>query len=112
MRMAEVEDMAELVEKQLASKILKMTLEELRAFDVGIGLLAVLVVVISPLDAEATRIEYYATMGEPPCNLNYARSGLGYCDVLPSTGVEAPYAGVEAPYGELINVSIMIFEWL
>ncbi|PON72569.1 Peptidyl-prolyl cis-trans isomerase, FKBP-type [Trema orientale] len=67
------------------------------ALDVGIGLLAASVVAISPLDAEATRIEYYATVGEPSCDLNFARSGLGFCDVQPGSGAEAPY-------GELINV--------
>ncbi|EXB80875.1 Peptidyl-prolyl cis-trans isomerase FKBP16-2 [Morus notabilis] len=66
--------------------------------DVGIGLLAAAsVVAVSPLEAEATRIEYYATVAEPPCDLNFARSGLGYCDVQPGSGQEAPY-------GELINV--------
>ncbi|KAM6563759.1 hypothetical protein CsatB_023757 [Cannabis sativa] len=66
-------------------------------FDVGIGILAASVVAISPLDAEATRIEYYATVADPPCDFNFANSGLGYCEVQPGTGVEAPY-------GELINV--------
>lgn len=73
------------------------------AFDVGIGLLAASVVAVSPLDAEATRIEYYATVGEPSCDLNFARSGLGYCDVQPGSGLEAPYA-------ELINVSCQLFQ--
>lgn len=64
----------------------------------GLGLLAASVLALSPLDANATRIEYYATVGEPLCDYNYVRSGLGYCDI--SVG-----SGVEAPYGELINVS-------
>lgn len=71
------------------------------AFDVGLGLLVASVVAISPLDAEATRVEYYATVGEPSCDLNFARSGLGYCDVKPGSGAEAPY-------GELINVSLQL----
>uniref|UniRef100_A0A2P2K8X8 peptidylprolyl isomerase n=1 Tax=Rhizophora mucronata TaxID=61149 RepID=A0A2P2K8X8_RHIMU len=65
--------------------------------DAGIGLLAASVLALSPLDADATRIEYYATVGEPLCDLNFVGSGLGYCDV--SVG-----SGKEAPYGELINV--------
>jgi len=49
------------------------------------------------LDAEATRIEYYATVAEPSCELTYVPSGLGYCDILPGSGPQAPY-------GELIDV--------
>lgn len=66
-------------------------------FDSGIGLLAASVLAWSPLDADATRIEYYATVGEPLCEFNFAPSGLGYCDVHVG-------AGQEAPRGELINV--------
>ena len=66
--------------------------------DIGIGVLAASVLALTPLDANATRIEYYATVGEPLCELAYAKSGLGYCDIL-----EGP--GDEVPYGELINVS-------
>lgn len=66
--------------------------------DVGIGVLAASIVAFSPLEANATRIEYYATVADPPCDLNFVSSGLGYCDVSPGTGQEAPY-------GELINVS-------
>ena len=66
--------------------------------DVGMGLLASSIMALSPLEADATRIEYYATVGEPLCDLNFVRSGLGFCDV--SVG-----PGVEAPRGELINVS-------
>lgn len=65
--------------------------------DFGIGIVAASVLALTPLDADATRIEYYATVGEPLCELKYAKSGLGYCDV-----VEGP--GDEAPLGELINV--------
>ncbi|XP_048437886.1 photosynthetic NDH subunit of lumenal location 4, chloroplastic isoform X2 [Pyrus x bretschneideri] len=65
--------------------------------DVGMGLLATSIMALSPLEADATRIEYYATVGEPLCDLNFVRSGLGFCDV--SVG-----PGVEAPRGELINV--------
>ncbi|GMP26197.1 hypothetical protein CsSME_00002749 [Camellia sinensis var. sinensis] len=65
---------------------------------VGLGLLASSVVALLPLDASATRIEYYATVAEPPCELNFARSGLGYCDL-------AVGSGEVAPLGELVNVS-------
>nr|XP_028950758.1 photosynthetic NDH subunit of lumenal location 4, chloroplastic [Malus domestica] len=65
--------------------------------DVGMGLLASSIMALSPLEADATRIEYYATVGEPLCDLNFVRSGLGFCDV--SVG-----PGVEAPRGELINI--------
>ncbi|KAJ8769617.1 hypothetical protein K2173_005220 [Erythroxylum novogranatense] len=64
---------------------------------VGIGLLAATVVALTPVDANATRIEYYATVGEPLCDLNFVDSGLGFCDVTVGSGKEAPY-------GELINV--------
>ncbi|CAK9185774.1 unnamed protein product [Ilex paraguariensis] len=67
-----------------------------RILEVGVGLLAASMVGLTPLDAEATRVEYYATVAEPSCELNFARSGLGYCDV-------AVGSGEEAPYGELIN---------
>ncbi|RWR78455.1 photosynthetic NDH subunit of lumenal location 4, chloroplastic-like protein [Cinnamomum micranthum f. kanehirae] len=66
-------------------------------FDMGIGLLAASMLVLTPLEANATRIEYYATVGEPNCDLNFVRSGLGYCDVKVGTGVEPPL-------GELINI--------
>ncbi len=69
-----------------------------RVFDIGIGLLAASILCFSPLDASATRVEYYATVEEPSCELNFARSGLGYCDVVLGSGVEVPYS-------ELINVS-------
>ncbi|KAF8405974.1 hypothetical protein HHK36_008054 [Tetracentron sinense] len=72
-----------------------------RFFDLGIGLLAASMVISSPLDANATRIEYYATVGEPSCELSFARSGLGFCDVAVGTGVEAPY-------GELINARLQV----
>ncbi|KAJ0041114.1 hypothetical protein Pint_26668 [Pistacia integerrima] len=65
--------------------------------DVGIGLLASSFMALTPLDADATRIEYYATVADPPCEFNFVRSGLGYCDI--SVG-----SGQEAPYSELINV--------
>ncbi|KAM5577362.1 photosynthetic NDH subunit of lumenal location 4, chloroplastic [Rosa sericea] len=66
-------------------------------FNVGIGLLAASVVALSPLEANATRVEYYATVGEPLCEMNFARSGLGFCDL--SVG-----SGIQAPRGELINI--------
>uniref|UniRef100_A0A0F7H0T6 peptidylprolyl isomerase n=1 Tax=Masdevallia picturata TaxID=125444 RepID=A0A0F7H0T6_9ASPA len=62
--------------------------------DLGVGLLAF----SAPIpEANATRIEYYATVGEPPCDLNFVKSGLGFCDVAVGNGVGAPG-------GELINV--------
>lgn len=64
---------------------------------VGLGLLAASVVSSTPLDANATRIEYYATTADPPCEFSYARSGLGYCDIVVGSGTEAPL-------GELVNV--------
>lgn len=64
----------------------------------GIGLLAASVLALSPMDANATRIEYYATVGDPLCEFNYVPSGLGYCDI-------ALGSGEKVPYGELINVS-------
>ncbi|XP_007048036.2 PREDICTED: photosynthetic NDH subunit of lumenal location 4, chloroplastic [Theobroma cacao] len=66
-------------------------------FNVGVGLLAASVLAFSPLDADATRVEYYATVGEPQCELKYASSGLGYCDVIVGSGEEAPR-------GELVNI--------
>ncbi|CAL1399605.1 unnamed protein product [Linum trigynum] len=36
-----------------------------RIVDVGIGLLSASILALSPMDADATRIEYYATVGEP-----------------------------------------------
>ncbi|XP_023517456.1 photosynthetic NDH subunit of lumenal location 4, chloroplastic [Cucurbita pepo subsp. pepo] len=65
--------------------------------NVGIGVLAASVLALSPLDANATRIEYYATVGEPLCEFRYVPSGLGYCDL-------AVGSGEEVPYNELINV--------
>ncbi|XP_073011211.1 photosynthetic NDH subunit of lumenal location 4, chloroplastic [Typha latifolia] len=65
-----------------------------RFVELGIALLA------SPMvapDAKATRIEYYATVGEPLCDMSFAKSGLGYCDVAVGTGVRPPR-------GELINI--------
>ncbi|KAL4579782.1 hypothetical protein LXL04_015947 [Taraxacum kok-saghyz] len=63
-----------------------------RLVGVGIGLLAASMLISSPLDANATRIEYYATVAEPSCELQFAPSGLGYCDVAPGFGEEAPYS--------------------
>ena len=69
-----------------------------RVFEMGIGLLAASVMALSPLDANATRVEYYATVEEPSCELNFVRSGLGYCDILVGSGEEVPYS-------QLIDVS-------
>ncbi|KAF9611539.1 hypothetical protein IFM89_032939 [Coptis chinensis] len=63
----------------------------------GIGLLAASLVFVMPLEANATRIEYYATVSEKSCELNFVKTGLGYCDVGVGTGKEATR-------GELINV--------
>jgi peptidylprolyl isomerase len=49
-------------------------------------------------DAEATRIEYYATVGDKMCDMNLVKSGLAYCDVEVGTGAQPPR-------GELINAS-------
>lgn len=62
----------------------------------GCGVLASTVAVAS--EAGATRIEYYATVGEPLCDMSFAKSGLGFCDIALGTGVQAPR-------GELINVT-------
>ncbi|PIN03017.1 FKBP-type peptidyl-prolyl cis-trans isomerase [Handroanthus impetiginosus] len=65
---------------------------------VAAGLLAAsAVAAATPLSADATRIEYYATVSEPSCELNFVRSGLGYCDVVVGSGEEVPFS-------QLINV--------
>ncbi|KAF3533732.1 hypothetical protein DY000_02036221 [Brassica cretica] len=66
-------------------------------FGVGLGLLAATILSITPLDADATRIEYYATVGDPLCEYSYAKSGLGFCDI-------AVGFGDKAPRGVLVNV--------
>ncbi|PWA77703.1 FKBP-type peptidyl-prolyl cis-trans isomerase domain-containing protein [Artemisia annua] len=63
-----------------------------KLLDVGVGFLAASMLVASPLDANATRIEYYATVAEPPCEMQFAPSGLGYCDVAVGFGEQAPYS--------------------
>lgn len=63
----------------------------------GAGFLASAALLCPAGDAEATRIEYYATVGEKLCDLTLVKSGLGYCDVAVGTGVQPPR-------GELINV--------
>ncbi|KAI3664948.1 hypothetical protein L6452_43562 [Arctium lappa] len=69
-----------------------------KLLDMGVGLLAAATMLFSsPFDANATRIEYYATVAEPSCDLQFAPSGLGYCDV-------AVGFGEEAPYSQLINI--------
>uniref|UniRef100_A0A803KXK1 peptidylprolyl isomerase n=1 Tax=Chenopodium quinoa TaxID=63459 RepID=A0A803KXK1_CHEQI len=50
-----------------------------------------------PSEADALRVEYYATTAEPSCELNVVRSGLAYCDI-------AVGSGPAAPYNTLINV--------
>ncbi|KAL2343025.1 hypothetical protein Fmac_004310 [Flemingia macrophylla] len=64
---------------------------------IGIGVVTACVMGLTALDADATRIEYYATVEEPSCEYNYVKSGLGYCDIAEGFGDEAPYA-------ELINI--------
>lgn len=44
-----------------------------------------------PSQADATRIEYYATTAEPTCEYNVVGSGLAYCDLVVGSGVPAPY---------------------
>jgi peptidylprolyl isomerase len=68
---------------------------------IGLGFVTAMVMGLTALDADATRIEYYATVAEPTCELNYAKSGLGYCDVVEGFGDEAPL-------GELIIVSLLL----
>ena len=66
---------------------------------IATGILAASAVAAAiPLEADATRIEYFATVSEPSCELNFVRSGLGYCDVVVGSGEEVPFA-------QLINVS-------
>ncbi|XP_051117923.1 photosynthetic NDH subunit of lumenal location 4, chloroplastic [Andrographis paniculata] len=60
-------------------------------------LAATAVAAASPLEAEATRIEYFATLAEPSCELSFVRSGLGYCDLVVGNGEAVPYS-------QLINV--------
>ncbi|KAK7358941.1 hypothetical protein VNO77_00882 [Canavalia gladiata] len=64
---------------------------------IGIGVVTAWVMGLTALDADATRIQYYATVGEPLCEFNYVKSGLGYCDIVEGVGDDAPL-------GELINV--------
>ncbi|KAH0683145.1 hypothetical protein KY290_021737 [Solanum tuberosum] len=66
-------------------------------FQMGVGILAASIVASAPLNADATRIEYYATTAEPTCEFNFVRSGLGYCDI-------AVGSGEEAPYNKLVNI--------
>ncbi|KAF0933041.1 hypothetical protein E2562_013795 [Oryza meyeriana var. granulata] len=63
----------------------------------GAGFLASAGLLCPAGDAGATRIEYYATVGEKLCDMNVVRSGLGYCDVEVGTGAQPPR-------GQLINV--------
>uniref|UniRef100_A0A0A9G1J6 peptidylprolyl isomerase n=1 Tax=Arundo donax TaxID=35708 RepID=A0A0A9G1J6_ARUDO len=63
----------------------------------GAGLLASAALLGPAGDAGATRIEYYATVGEKLCDLTLVKSGLAYCDVAVGTGVQPPR-------GELINI--------
>lgn len=64
----------------------------------GAGFLASAALLSPAGEAGATRIEYYATVGDKMCDLSLVKSGLAYCDVEVGTGVQPPR-------GELINVS-------
>ena len=64
----------------------------------GAGFLASAALLAPAGDAGATRIEYYATVGDKLCDMNLVKSGLAYCDVEVGTGAQPPR-------GELINVS-------
>lgn len=74
--------------------------KQIMGFAAGL-LAATAVAATAPLAADATRIEYYATVSDPPCQLNFVKSGLGYCDVMVGSGEEVPFA-------QLINVSFFI----
>uniref|UniRef100_A0A0D9YYA6 peptidylprolyl isomerase n=1 Tax=Oryza glumipatula TaxID=40148 RepID=A0A0D9YYA6_9ORYZ len=63
----------------------------------GAGFLASAGLLCPAGDAGATRIEYYATVGDKLCDMNVVKSGLGYCDVEVGTGAQPPR-------GQLINV--------
>ncbi|KAJ1281081.1 hypothetical protein BS78_04G280900 [Paspalum vaginatum] len=63
----------------------------------GAGFLASAALLSPAGDAGATRIEYYATVGDKLCELSPVKSGLAYCDVEVGTGAQPPR-------GELINV--------
>uniref|UniRef100_A0ACD5YYZ5 Uncharacterized protein n=1 Tax=Avena sativa TaxID=4498 RepID=A0ACD5YYZ5_AVESA len=63
----------------------------------GAGFLASAALLCPAGDAKATRIEYYATVGEKLCDMDFAKSGLGYCDVAIGTGVQPKR-------NELINI--------
>ena len=64
----------------------------------GAGFLASAALLAPAGDAGATRIEYYATVGDKLCDMSLVKSGLAYCDVEVGTGAQPPR-------GELINVS-------
>ncbi|XP_078172981.1 FK506-binding protein 16-2 isoform X2 [Carex rostrata] len=66
-----------------------------RLIELGIGVLAFPLFSVS--GANATRIQYYATVGEKLCDMNFVKSGLGFCDVSIGTGIQPPR-------GELINI--------
>ncbi|KAG2661624.1 photosynthetic NDH subunit of lumenal location 4, chloroplastic-like [Panicum virgatum] len=63
----------------------------------GAGFLASAALLAPAGDAGATRIEYYATVGDKLCDMSLVKSGLAYCDVEVGTGAQPPR-------GELINV--------
>ncbi|XP_019086159.1 PREDICTED: photosynthetic NDH subunit of lumenal location 4, chloroplastic isoform X2 [Camelina sativa] len=71
-----------------------------RVFGMGLGFLAASILSLTPLDADATRIEYYATVGDPLCEYSYAKSGLGFCDLDVGFGDEAP-RGVMVNFGQI-----------
>ncbi|KAL6635141.1 hypothetical protein ACP70R_027812 [Stipagrostis hirtigluma subsp. patula] len=63
----------------------------------GAGFLASAAMLGPAGDAGATRIEYYATVGDKMCDMTLVKSGLAYCDVEVGTGAQPPR-------GELINI--------
>ncbi|KAG5029715.1 hypothetical protein JHK87_013229 [Glycine soja] len=47
---------------------------------IGIGVVTACVMGLTALDADATRIEYYATVGEPFCEYNYVHYTARFAD--------------------------------
>lgn len=85
-----------------SSNVKKMINFKNRIMGVAVGLLAATAVAATaPLEADATRIEYYATVSEPSCELTFVKSGLGYCDLALGYGEEVPFA-------KLIDVSHLL----
>ncbi|XP_026395864.1 photosynthetic NDH subunit of lumenal location 4, chloroplastic-like [Papaver somniferum] len=79
-----------------------IVVSKIEIWSLGLEILTSVMVIGAPLEANATRIEYYATVGEPPCELRYVKSGLGYWYVSPGFSDNAPL-------GELINLTGLSF---